>query len=865
MHKIIKPVVNIIDNTIPERLPYKPKQNKILPPPPEPKPPVYKIIEPPPKVIKPYIKPINKESILEFNVTSNTNNSNKNISTIAQTSFNSASNYFQLPTTLDITNLLLTGNLQVDGTTTLNTLTTSGTTTIPTLTSTNVNTVNETVSSGIITLNTTDQLKAIDGNLFFNDQLLAKAGDIQDIADWSNYPALFNVDANKKDISNVNTLSALNIDFTETIQGADATFTGVVDASAINAVEIKVITLEQMNNPLLKTGDALITDLTINSVQAETIITNDVAFGTNNLNVDDENNLTYNGDIVSTGNKVTSLNGLNNVINLISSDSTVSITPNNIAGTINLQAVVPTPPPSNTISGTSVNASADNLTGITKAVATVSASNGIGGEVDIIANAGTGGTNGGLVSITANGGQLYGEVDILATSGIVGGISTGGLVNITAQSGINDVSLTSAIKLNAASILSYAGAISPIASTAGYNYVFGNTGVSILGGSAIPSFIPSAPGTVFIYGANGISLPSTVYTSEILPYWDGNSLTPLPLLISGRQILALPKTLVHLQDIDHMYMGGNGAITGVNTINGAPYPPSTGAVTQISQGGGSVAVGTTGQITMNTATVTPADNRILINSYGGINISSENENFIIQSNTSVNSKIEFDTSGNILIKSGDNSKLEIQQSGIINLTSLSGSEVNLTSGIIGSGGQQIILSSGPFSPPETGLYVSTADITFNGESLLSGGGVTSFNTASGDLTFNANTPLSLPAPVSNTFSLSFSPAFVPPIPLSSGSVTVFALTDFYNYGQICLNPSGSTPTFNITTSALTSAFKCCYIKNSSPFIIGADVNIQHNGTPITGTTGTSTLHQRTNTNNTGNSILYWDGTDLLLY
>ena len=39
-------------------------------------------------------------------------------------------------------------------------------------------------------------LESIDGNLYFDNELLAKAGDIQDIADWALYPALGNVDMN---------------------------------------------------------------------------------------------------------------------------------------------------------------------------------------------------------------------------------------------------------------------------------------------------------------------------------------------------------------------------------------------------------------------------------------------------------------------------------------------------------------------------------------------------------------------------------------------------------------------------------------------------------------------------------------------
>jgi hypothetical protein len=50
-------------------------------------------------------------------------------------------------------------------------------------------------------------LESIDGNLYFDTELLAKAGDIQDVADWSLYPALATVDVNGETIDVVGKLS----------------------------------------------------------------------------------------------------------------------------------------------------------------------------------------------------------------------------------------------------------------------------------------------------------------------------------------------------------------------------------------------------------------------------------------------------------------------------------------------------------------------------------------------------------------------------------------------------------------------------------------------------------------------------------
>jgi len=66
-------------------------------------------------------------------------------------------------------------------------------------------------SGNIKILNEDDQainyLQAISGNLFFNNQLLAQANNIQDIADWSLYPALQTINADNKGINNTGNIS----------------------------------------------------------------------------------------------------------------------------------------------------------------------------------------------------------------------------------------------------------------------------------------------------------------------------------------------------------------------------------------------------------------------------------------------------------------------------------------------------------------------------------------------------------------------------------------------------------------------------------------------------------------------------------
>jgi len=67
--------------------------------------------------------------------------------------------------------------------------------------------------------------------------------------------------------------------------------------------------------------------------------------------------------------------------------------------------------------------------------------------------------------------------------------------------------------LSAASVLSYAGAVTPLGSLAGYNYIQGTLGVNIVAGSA--SSLPNTAGTIYMYGANGTKIQNTLYVDQI--------------------------------------------------------------------------------------------------------------------------------------------------------------------------------------------------------------------------------------------------------------------------------------------------------------------------------------------------------------
>lgn len=154
----------------------------------------------------------------------------------------------------------------------------------------------------------------------------------------------------------------------------------------------------------------------------------------------------------------------------------------------------------------------------------------IGNTADFVVEAKRG--NRGRIFMTADGGfsnGLYGEINLTANGAVTPGpapnFATGGLINITANTPVaTSNTSTSAIKLSASSVLSYAGAVSPTFSTAGYNYTYGQIGVNIVCAST-PPVIPSLIDSVYIYGGSGTRISNSLYTDTIANIGSGDPLT----------------------------------------------------------------------------------------------------------------------------------------------------------------------------------------------------------------------------------------------------------------------------------------------------------------------------------------------------
>ena len=175
----------------------------------------------------------------------------------------------------------------------------------------------------------------------------------------------------------------------------------------------------------------------------------------------------------------------------------------------------------------------------------------------------------GRINLTANPGALglFGEINMTANGGTVAGVGTGGLVSITANTPLGTLcNATSAIKLSASGINSYAGAIPSVGSLAGYNFIYGTGGVNIVAGP-IPSVIPNTPTTTFLYGTSGVVSGSDFYTPNIYPYWNGLT-TPPDMNITGRYIVPnLAQVYVNLSNVKNIYMDSTAQIQNANLVS----------------------------------------------------------------------------------------------------------------------------------------------------------------------------------------------------------------------------------------------------------------------------------------------------------
>jgi hypothetical protein len=325
-------------------------------------------------------------------------------------------------------------------------------------------------TSNRVYMDASNILSNVGSNLYFAGTLLADAGAVPNIADWSLYPQLSNINGNAFSISNSSGYSGTgNI---TTTSGNITTSSGTVSG-------------------------AVGTFPTVNTAQ----INGTGTFG--NLGITSANEVIVNADAI------------NNTSGAVSFD---------VDGGFNI---------------------------INYADFEVNASNGNRGRINM--TAGPGFSNGvfGEVNIVANGGSL-------PSIGGSPSYATGGLINLTANTPLATVlTSTSAIKLSASSVLSYAGSVSPIFSTAGYNYVYGQVGVNIIC-STSPPVIPSLPLSIYMYSDAGTRISNGLRTDTITNIGSPTG----TLAISGSGV----GSIVTLADVRSITGSSPATITGFSNI-----------------------------------------------------------------------------------------------------------------------------------------------------------------------------------------------------------------------------------------------------------------------------------------------------------
>lgn len=419
-------------------------------------------------------------------------------------------------------------------------------------------------------------LDVVNGNsLLLNGVPIATTQDLSTIQDWAVYPAVSTLYMVGNNINGAGNITCQNI---------------------YNALAIQTDTLSALTS--LTTPSATGTNLRFQNVSTTNLVASNALVGSN-LNVLQ----TLNASNINTNRISTATLGVSSIV--ASNISTVNLLANTINGVpvisgsnwsqypatsdVNLNGFNIGSPNTLTIQNSNNltiqnrNASLVNdamflksgqvsITGdyganiTTVPTVAIASQNGLGGRVNITADTGTGGTSFGTIALTANGGTTS-------------GVGTGGLITLTANTPLGTLSnASSAIKISAAGVNSYAGAIPPIGSLTGYNFIYGTLGVNIAAG--LPAALPNTVGTTYIYGTNGVEIPSQAYMYGIEPYWDGLT-TPPDLNITGRYIIPnLAQVCVRMSNVrqinfqenvgtfmsncDNIAMSSNGVITTSN-------------------------------------------------------------------------------------------------------------------------------------------------------------------------------------------------------------------------------------------------------------------------------------------------------------
>jgi len=429
------------------------------------------------------------------------------------------------------------------------------------------------------------------------------------------------------------------------------------------------------------------------------------------------------------------------------------------------------------------------------------AENGLYGRINLTANPGfTPIANYGRINITANGGTDPSET-----------IGFGGDIEIVANTPLTAPSATSAIKVNASCVLSYAGFVPIIASIAGVNFIYGSAGVSITSDVLGPLTGP-VPGCVYMRGRFGTQIETSIdpfgnryglYCCDIQPFANVLGATT-DMTIKGRgayfgEPLIGNVALSNVKTIDgniyvydptiapaEVILQPRLEIQGLSTINGYPYIPI-----------GSSNINFGGYSLQNCSTIFASTIRL---SGGGTVFAST-----IRTATVTTGTLSVTTVATPMSMGGNN----ITNCATLTATTINNSVFN-TSTITANN-----ITTARNIQALTSRVVSTITVgQFSPFTVLNNTSLTTRQITTSSITANTVNGCAFP----QTFTLT--------------SANTIAVTDA-DKGRLFIIGGFSFPTFNFTGDVSVGWY--CFIKNGAKSSGYTNITITFNGNPISGT------------------------------
>ena len=412
----------------------------------------------------------------------------------------------------------------------------------------------------------TQLLQAIGGDLYFNNELLAKAADLSNVADWSLYPQLSTLQGNNQPIVGVSDVQSSTIHtstiFSLTAQMSTATLSGGITANtaSIGSGLGSVVSISGggITASGVISGSGLATTAGLNMTNSG--ITNASAIALSaaglppygSLTSPDGVLLTWNGATITTGGGSSASNWsfYPQQSNLATFTATQISTASLGVSTINGSPFVATSNWSQYFANSDVQLDGRTLFGGTDCNMNIVGQNGNTNlvsqqsnvnitsesgtinlnsyyetrvnatDVFIKADAGASLTNTPNINITASNGPLGGNINLSAYAGyqqLVGygkislnaygssnAVTTGGLIEISAMSEPFSFQAGSAVRVTGGSVGISAGALPSIPATTGSLVMYGTGNVSVCAG--LPAVFPQVPTSLFLYGFGGVNI-----------------------------------------------------------------------------------------------------------------------------------------------------------------------------------------------------------------------------------------------------------------------------------------------------------------------------------------------------------------------